>query len=88
MGLNSLSVSPASRTACTRVTTMPTTRLKIAKLDANDVSLIEQALVAIDGVHSARVDPNANEAVIEHDAAEVNETREALKRMGYISFPE
>lgn len=67
---------------------MPTARLKIAKLDASDVSQVEQALASVDGVRSARVDPNANEAVVEHDTAGLEELTAALKRVGYISFPE
>ncbi|BET68189.1 hypothetical protein ASA1KI_31070 [Opitutales bacterium ASA1] len=68
---------------------MPTTHLKIAKLDdATDVAHIEKALEAVSGVKSVRVDSEANEAVVEHENADTGEMTTAVKKLGYVSTPE
>ena len=68
---------------------MPTTHLKIAKLDnATDIAHIEKALEAVPGVQSARVVADENEAVIEHEDADTAEMTTAVKKLGYVSTPE
>ena len=56
---------------------MPTTHLKIAKLDN-----------ATDIAQSARVVADENEAVIEHEDADTAEMTTAVKKLGYVSTPE
>jgi cation transport ATPase len=68
---------------------MPTTHLKIAKLDdATDIAHIEKALEAVPGVQSARVVADENEAVVEHENADTTEMTTAVKKLGYVSTPE
>jgi copper chaperone CopZ len=64
---------------------MKTTHLKIAKLANDDVAHLEKALEAVPRVQSARVDPAANEAVVEHDGANPQELTAAVKQQGYIA---
>ncbi len=68
---------------------MPTTNLKIAKLnDATDAAHIEKALEAVPHVTSVTIDPGENLAVVEHDGANPQELTSAIKQLGYIASPE
>ena len=65
---------------------MKTTHLKIAKLgDATDAAHLEKALEAVPRVQSVRIDPAAHEAIIEHDEADPQEFKQAVKRLGYAA---
>lgn len=67
--------------------TMTTTHLKIAKLDdAHEATRLEKALEAVPRVQSVRVDLEANEAVVEHDAADQEDLTAAVKNVGYIAI--
>jgi copper chaperone CopZ len=68
---------------------MSTTRLKIAKLGgATDAAHIEKALESVPRVSSVRLDPQANEAIVEHDGADEGEMTTAVKQQGYIASVE
>ena len=65
------------------------TRLKIAKLtDATDAAHIEKALEAVPHVSSVRVEPDENQALVEHDGADKSELTTAVKQLGYIATVE
>lgn len=66
-----------------------TTHLKIAKLtDATDAAHLEKALEAVARVLSVRIDPAAQEAVVEHDGADPQELTAAVKKLGYLATVE
>ncbi len=63
-----------------------TTRLRISKLDdATDTAHLEKALEAVPGVKSVEIDPESNEAIVEHEGAEPRQLTQALRQQGYIS---
>lgn len=60
------------------------THIQIAKLEgATDAAHLEKALEAVPRVQSVKIDPAAHEAIVEHDAADVQELTTAVKRLGY-----
>ena len=68
---------------------MTTTHLKIAKLDdATDAEHLEKALEAVPRVQSVRIDPDAHEAVVDHEDADPEELTTAIKRLGYVAVVE
>lgn len=68
---------------------MTTTHLKIAKLDdPADAAHLEKALEAVPRVQSVRIDPETNEAVVDHEDANSDELTAAVKRLGYIAVVE
>ncbi len=68
---------------------MTTTHLKIAKLDdATDVEHLEKALESVPRVHAVRIDPEAHEAIVEHDEADAGELTAAIKQLGYVAIVE
>ncbi|HEX2102005.1 MAG TPA: cation transporter [Candidatus Synoicihabitans sp.] len=68
---------------------MTTTRLKIAKLaSATDAAHIEKALEAVPRVASVTLDAEENQAVVEHDGADTDELRSAVRELGYIASEE
>ena len=65
------------------------TRLKIAKLtDATDTAHIEKALEAVPKVNSVRVEPDENQAIVDHDGADERELTLAVKQLGYVATVE
>lgn len=65
---------------------MNTTRLKIAKLaGATDTEHIEKALEAVPRVKSVKVEPEENQAVINHEGADEHEFTQAVKQLGYVA---
>ncbi len=65
------------------------TRLKIAKLaDGTDTAHIEKALEAVPRVSSVRVQPNENQAIVEHEGADENQLTTAMKQLGYVAIVE
>ena len=65
---------------------MNTTRLKIAKLSgATDIAPIEKALEAVPRVKSVKVEPEENQAIVDHDGADERELTNAVKQMGYVA---
>jgi copper chaperone CopZ len=65
------------------------TLLKIAKLtSATDTAHIEKTLEAIPRVNSVTVEPDENQALIEHEGADEQELASALKQLGYIATVE
>lgn len=68
---------------------MNTTRLKIAKLSGStDAEHIEKALEAVPRVKSVRVEPDENQAIVDHDGADERELTTAIKHLGYIAAVE
>lgn len=68
---------------------MSTTRLKIAKLaGATDAEHIEKALESVSRVKSVTIEPEHNQAVVEHDGADEHELTTAIKQVGYIATVE
>lgn len=68
---------------------MSTTRLKIAKLaGATDAEHIEKALESVARVNSVKVDPESNEAIVDHDGANEGELTSAVKQQGYVATVE
>lgn len=65
---------------------MPTTHLKIAKLDdPREAGHLEKALEAVPEVNSARIDTESHQAVVDHDRAKPEELTAAVKKLGYIA---
>jgi copper chaperone CopZ len=68
---------------------MSTTRLKIAKLaGATDAEHIEKALESVEGVKSVKIDPESNEAIVDHDGADDDKLTTVIKQQGYIATVE
>ena len=68
---------------------MNTTRLKIAKLSgATDTAHIEKALEAVPRVKSVKVEAEENQAIVDHEGADVGELTSAVKQLGYIAAVE
>jgi copper chaperone CopZ len=68
---------------------MHTTRLKIAKLSgATDAAHIEKALEAVPRVKSVKLEPEENQAIVDHDGADERELTTAIKQLGYIAAVE
>ena len=65
---------------------MNTTRLRIAKLaGATDAEHIEKALEAVPRVAAVKLDSAANEALVEHEGADFNELKAAVREVGYVA---
>jgi copper chaperone CopZ len=68
---------------------MHTTRLKIAKLSgATDAAHIEKALEAVPRVKSVKLEPEENQAIVDHEGADERELTTAIKQLGYIAAVE
>ena len=58
--------------------------VKIAKVsDATDFAHLEKALEAGPRVQTVRINPATHEAVVEHEGADPEQLKEAVKRLGY-----
>ena len=75
--------------ASTNPSNVMNTRLKIAKLAAaTDTAHIEKALEAVPRVNSVRVQPDENQAIVDHDGADERELTSAIKQLGYLATVE
>jgi copper chaperone CopZ len=62
------------------------TSMKIAKLTAaTDSAHVEKALEAVPKVRSVALDLSRHQVTVEHEGADEDELRNAVKQLGYIA---